>query len=75
VWENYDPKATHYISYEQLSDFCDSLEDPLRVPKPNRLTLITMDLPMVMGDRLHCLDVLFGKHTRKFTDFTEIIQL
>mgnify|MGYP003334944692 CR=1 FL=1 len=75
MWENYDPKATHYISYEQLSDFCDSLEDPLRVPKPNRLTLITMDLPMVMGDRLHCLDVLFGKRICKIYFLFETIQL
>jgi len=75
VWENYDPKATHYISYEQLSDFCDSLEDPLRVPKPNRLTLITMDLPMVMGDRLHCLDVLFALTKRVLGDSEELDML
>lgn len=36
VWENYDPKATHYISYKQLSDFVDTLEPPLRIPKPNK---------------------------------------
>lgn len=30
VWENYDPKATHYISYKQLPEFVDTLEDPLR---------------------------------------------
>ena len=36
VWENYDPKATHYISYKQLPDFVDTLEPPLRVAKPNK---------------------------------------
>ena len=75
MWENYDPKATHYISYEQLSDFCDSLEDPLRVPKPNRLSLITMDLPMVMQDRLHCLDVLFALTKRVLGDSEELDML
>lgn len=29
VWENYDPKATHYISYKQLPEFVDTLELPL----------------------------------------------
>lgn len=29
VWENYDPKATHYISYKQLPEFVDTLEEPL----------------------------------------------
>merc|ERR1712141_673891 len=65
-------KATHYIKYKDLSDFCDSLEDPLRVPKPNRLSLITLDLPMVMEDRLHCLDVLFALTKRVLGDSEEL---
>ncbi|XP_076822135.1 sodium channel protein type 4 subunit alpha B-like [Clavelina lepadiformis] len=60
VWERFDAKATQFISYEHLSDFVDSLEPPLRVAKPNGGSLTAMDLPMVMGDRLHCLDVLFA---------------
>ena len=72
VWENYDDKATHYIKYKDLSDFCDSLEEPLRVPKPNRLSLITLDLPMVMEDRLHCLDVLFALTKRVLGDSEEL---
>nr|BAA04133.1 voltage-gated sodium channel [Halocynthia roretzi] len=60
IWERFDPKATQFIAYEHLSDFVDNLDLPLKVPKPNFDTLIAMDLPMVMGDRLHCLDVLFA---------------
>ncbi|XP_063285757.1 sodium channel protein type 2 subunit alpha-like [Pelobates fuscus] len=60
VWEKFDPGATQFIEYSKLSDFADSLDPPLRVPKPNKMQLIAMDLPMVSGDRIHCLDILFA---------------
>uniref|UniRef100_A0A8D0HL25 Sodium channel protein n=1 Tax=Sphenodon punctatus TaxID=8508 RepID=A0A8D0HL25_SPHPU len=60
IWEKFDPKATQFICYSVLSDFANALAEPLRVPKPNRLQLIAMDLPMVSGDRIHCLDILFA---------------
>ncbi|KAM6070447.1 sodium channel protein type 2 subunit alpha-like isoform 3-T3 [Chlamydotis macqueenii] len=60
VWEKYDPGATQFIEYSQLSDFAASLDPPLNIPKPNTSQLIAMDLPMVSGDRIHCLDILFA---------------
>uniref|UniRef100_A0A8C6JDE8 Sodium channel protein n=1 Tax=Melopsittacus undulatus TaxID=13146 RepID=A0A8C6JDE8_MELUD len=60
VWEKYDPGATQFIEYEKLSDFAASLDPPLNIPKPNTIQLIAMDLPMVSGDRIHCLDILFA---------------
>ncbi len=60
VWEKFDPKATQFMDYDKLSDFANSLDPPLRIPKPNRLQLISMDLPMVSGERIHCLDILFA---------------
>ncbi|XP_073701241.1 sodium channel, voltage-gated, type I-like, alpha [Garra rufa] len=60
VWEKFDPKATQFMEYDKLSDFANSLDPPLRIPKPNRLQLISMDLPMVSGERIHCLDILFA---------------
>ncbi|NXX20861.1 SCN2A protein, partial [Podargus strigoides] len=60
VWEKYDPDATQFIEYSKLSDFADSLDPPLNIPKPNKVQLIAMDLPMVSGDRIHCLDILFA---------------
>ena len=42
------------------------------VSKPNKYTLINMDLPMVMGDRLHCLDVLFALTKRVLGDSEEL---
>ncbi|XP_004614619.3 sodium channel protein type 11 subunit alpha [Sorex araneus] len=64
VWEKFDPEATQFISYSALSDFADALPEPLRVPKPNRFQFLIMDLPMVNGDRLHCMDILFAFTTR-----------
>lgn len=60
TWEKFDVEGTQFIEYSQLSDFCDALQEPLRVAKPNRLRLIEMDLPLVIGDRIHCLDVLLA---------------
>ncbi|XP_030614766.1 sodium channel, voltage-gated, type I-like, alpha isoform X2 [Archocentrus centrarchus] len=60
VWERFDPNATQFMEYKKLSEFADALEPPLRIAKPNKFDLISMDLPMVSGDRIHCLDILFA---------------
>nr|XP_001916634.3 sodium channel protein type 11 subunit alpha [Equus caballus] len=68
VWEKFDPEATQFIKYSALSDFADALPEPLRVAKPNKFQFLVMDLPMVSGDRLHCLDILFAFTTRVLGD-------
>ncbi|KAM4627005.1 LOW QUALITY PROTEIN: sodium channel protein type 2 subunit alpha-like [Discoglossus pictus] len=60
VWEKFDSNASQFIQYSKLADFADALDPPLRIPKPNNVQLIAMDLPMVSGDRIHCLDILFA---------------
>ncbi|XP_010171727.1 sodium channel protein type 1 subunit alpha isoform X10 [Antrostomus carolinensis] len=60
VWEKFDPDATQFMKFEKLSDFAAALDPPLHLPKPNKVQLIAMDLPMVSGDRIHCLDILFA---------------
>ncbi|XP_074974020.1 sodium channel protein type 1 subunit alpha-like isoform X9 [Caretta caretta] len=60
VWEKYDPDATQFMEFEKLSDFAAALDPPLHLAKPNKVQLIAMDLPMVSGDRIHCLDILFA---------------
>ncbi|KAK9396067.1 sodium channel protein type 5 subunit alpha-like [Crotalus adamanteus] len=60
TWEKFDPEATQFITYIALSTFADALPEPLRIAKPNQIKLIAMDLPMVSGDRIHCLDILFA---------------
>uniref|UniRef100_A0A8B9YJC8 Sodium channel protein n=1 Tax=Bos mutus grunniens TaxID=30521 RepID=A0A8B9YJC8_BOSMU len=60
VWEKFDPDATQFIEFSKLSDFAAALDPPLLIAKPNKVQLIAMDLPMVSGDRIHCLDILFA---------------
>ncbi|KAH3854426.1 hypothetical protein DPMN_096968 [Dreissena polymorpha] len=58
VWEKFDPDATQYISLDQLSDFVDFLDEPLKLPKPNYFLLVKLDIPIYEGDRLYCRDIL-----------------
>ncbi|NWV10032.1 SCN5A protein, partial [Ptilonorhynchus violaceus] len=60
TWAKFDPLATQFIDYSALSDFADALAEPLRIPKPNKIQLISMDLPIVSGDKIHCLDILLA---------------
>ena len=59
-WQYLDPLGSQFIRYEQLSDFVDGLEPPLRIGKPNHLLLVAMDLPICDDDRMHCVDILDG---------------
>lgn len=58
VWERFDEKATQYIPLEQLSEFVDTLEVPLRLPAPNVYKLVILDIPICDGDKVHCVDIL-----------------
>ncbi|XP_076012644.1 sodium channel, voltage gated, type VIII, alpha subunit b isoform X3 [Genypterus blacodes] len=75
IWEKFDPDACQFITYSKLSDFADALEHPLRLPKPNTIELIAMDMPMVSGDRIHCLDILFAFTKRVLGDSGELDML
>jgi hypothetical protein len=59
-WQCLDPSGSQFIRYNQLSDFVDNLELPLRIPKPNQLLLVAMNLPICENDRIHCVDILDG---------------
>lgn len=80
VWERYDPHASQYIKYEQLSDFVAELDEPLGIPKPNVIALVSFDLPITEGDKLHCLDILISlvRHVlgdvEETTEFQELKQ-
>ena len=58
TWERFDPHATQFIKYDQLSDLVGDLDHPLGIPKPNEIALVAFNLPIYNGDRLHCLDIL-----------------
>jgi hypothetical protein len=58
TWEKFDEAATQYIPLSILSEFVDALEDPLRLPAPNLYKLVSLDIPICEGDRMHCVDIL-----------------
>ncbi|XP_070764213.1 sodium channel protein type 4 subunit alpha B-like [Enoplosus armatus] len=72
TWRKFDPDALQCIQYSKLSDFCDTLQDPLRIPKPNTIKLIHMDLPLLPGDKIHCVDVLLALATQVLGDSGEM---
>ncbi|CAL1286543.1 unnamed protein product [Larinioides sclopetarius] len=65
-WKQYDPKATQFITHEKLSTFLHGLNSELRIAKPNQVALAFMDLPITVGNKVHCLDVLKGIMRVKF---------
>lgn len=58
IWQKFDPNGTQYLPYERLSDFVDSLEAPLRIPKPNELALVVLDINIYEGNQCYCVDIL-----------------
>ncbi|XP_008582173.1 PREDICTED: sodium channel protein type 7 subunit alpha [Galeopterus variegatus] len=60
VWTTFDPDRTQYIDSSKLSDFAAALDPPLFMAKPNKGQLLALDLPMAVGDRIHCLDILLA---------------
>lgn len=58
VWSQFDAKATEYMMIDQLSEFVDQLDAPLRLPAPNTIKLITLSIPIYDGDVVNCVDVL-----------------
>ncbi|XP_063241050.1 sodium channel protein 60E-like [Bacillus rossius redtenbacheri] len=57
-WSKFDPHATQFIRFTQLSDFIASLDPPLGIPKPNTVALVSFNLPIARGNKIHCLDIL-----------------
>lgn len=58
IWQHFDPDGTRYIRYDQLSDFLDILEPPLKIHKPNKYKIVSMDIPICKGDLIYCVDIL-----------------
>ena len=58
VWERFDEKATTFIPLAVMTEFVDTLEDPLRLPAPNFFKLISLKIIICEGDMVNCLDIL-----------------
>lgn len=75
-WSKYDPHAQQFISFSQLSDFIASLDPPLGISKPNTIALVSFNLPISKGNKIHCLDILHAlvKHVLGHVEETEHFQ-
>lgn len=58
IWQKFDPRGTQFIPYSNLSDFLDALEAPLQIPKPNKIKIVTMDIPICKDDMCYCVEIL-----------------
>lgn len=69
----YDPHATQFIHFSQVSDFLASLDPPLGIPKPNTVALVSFNLAIASGDKIHCLDILHSlvKHVLGHVEETD----
>ncbi|XP_062858689.1 sodium channel protein type 4 subunit alpha A [Trichomycterus rosablanca] len=72
TWEKFDTEATQFLDYDRVFEFVDALQEPLRIHKPNRLTLIGMNLPVVSGDKIHCVDIMLAVTQHVLGDTTEM---
>ncbi|XP_044735668.1 sodium channel protein 60E [Chrysoperla carnea] len=72
-WSKYDPHATQFIRFTQLSDFIASLDPPLGISKPNIVALVSFNLPIARGNKIHCLDILHSlvKHVLGHVEETD----
>ncbi|XP_063982973.1 sodium channel protein 60E-like isoform X2 [Diachasmimorpha longicaudata] len=77
-WSKYDPHATQFIRFSQLSDFIASLDPPLGISKPNVVALVSFNLPIAKGNKIHCLDILHALvkhvlgHVEESEDFRKL---
>lgn len=75
IWQKFDPDGAQFLPYEKLSDFVDSLEDPLRIPKPNDLALVILDINIYEGNLCYCVDILDALTKYFFTRKGLVIQV
>lgn len=73
ILRRYDPHATQFIAFNQISDFIASLDPPLGISKPNIVALVSFNLPIARGNKIHCLDILHAlvKHVLGHVDETD----
>ena len=65
MWQKYDPNGTEFIAFSQLFEFVNSLDKPLGIHYPNRLKLLSMNLPICENDMVHCSDILGEENNYK----------
>lgn len=74
TWETYDPEATQFIHYRDVTHFLDALDPPLRIPKPNEEEAAALNVPVRQGDMVHCLDLMLALVKRVIGDMDELTE-
>ena len=74
TWETFDPEATQFIHYRELTHFLDALDPPLRIPKPNEEEAAALEVPVRQGDFVHCLDLMLALVKRVIGDMEELTE-
>lgn len=57
-WETLVEGGKQYVSAHRLSYLVANLNERLRIPLPNAQILAGLDIPIRIGDRVHCFDLL-----------------
>ncbi|KAL7053207.1 hypothetical protein AAHC03_025584 [Spirometra sp. Aus1] len=58
VWELYDVHARGFIDLQFLEEFVERIGPPLGIPRPNRIKLACLAIPICTKDRIFCMDLL-----------------
>lgn len=65
VWELYDVQARGFIELYNVEEFVERIGPPLGIPRPNRIKLACLTIPICTQDRVFCMDLL-DSLTRNF---------
>ncbi|KXJ05965.1 Sodium channel protein 1 brain [Exaiptasia diaphana] len=57
-WESLVEGGKQYVSAHRLSHLVANLNEKFRIPQPNSEVLARLDIPIRIGDRVHCFDLL-----------------
>lgn len=57
-WESLVEGGKQYVSAHRLSHLVANLNEKFRIPQPNADILARLDIPIRIGDRVHCFDLL-----------------
>ena len=58
LWSEFVPDGKQFLPLAHLSNFCDRLEEPLRIAKESGVQLDKLKIPVRSGNRVHCFDLL-----------------
>ena len=58
LWSEFVPDGKQFLPLADLSNFCDRLDEPLKIPKACSSQLVKLKIPVRSGNHIHCFDLL-----------------